>query len=84
MEGFHLRLGLAQFHWRGKGFGYRLAASLTSETEVGSMSGTSGLVTVAVWLAAFAAGSRDGTAAEVPERKDLTESRITLFEERRE
>jgi hypothetical protein len=79
MEGFHFRLRLAQFGWRGKSFGYRLAALFASQTVVGPMSGTIGLVTVTVRLAASAAGSGDGTAAKVTERENLTENGIALL-----
>jgi hypothetical protein len=84
MEGIYFRLGLAQFGWRRKGFGDRLATLFAGETVVGSMSGITGLVTAAVWLAAFAAGRGNGTAAKVTEREDLTENGIPLLQERRE
>jgi hypothetical protein len=66
---------------RREGFGHGLAVSFARQTVVGPVTGAVGLVTMAVWFAALAAGGRDGTTAKVAERQDLAENGVALLQE---
>ena len=62
-----LSLSLTHVGWIGQRFSDGLSMEFEGKTEVGAVTGSVGLMAVAIGLAASACGGSDGTTAQVAE-----------------